>query len=482
MENLDKLVLELCKRPYETAWVEFKENNCNPTMIGQDISALANSAAMEERSHAYMVWGVDDKTHNLIGTHIRLREQRKGNEELESWLRHQLSGNADFEMCSVDIDGKHVELLVISKALGIPVTFEKVDYIRVGSYTKKAVECPVLQAQLWDKLRQGRFEEEAAAVGLSLENVARLLRFDVYFEILGLPLPADLEGLAHYMLEEGVILRQDDGLYAITNLGAILFARNLQDFPRLARKAIRIVQYDGNNRMSIQKEEVAKEGYALSFEYASRLVNNLLPSKENVQSLRLETISKFPLPAIREAIANSLIHQDFTCTGVGPSVELFDNRVEVTNPGTPLVDIMRIIDNPPRSRNERIASLMRRLKMCEELGRGWDRMVISCEMQRLPAPQIQIYQESTRVTLFSHIDFTVIPNKDKLWAAYIHACIRYIQGEALTNSSLRERFEISSTSSASVSRLIREAVRNKLIKAADPNTAPRHMKYIPEWA
>lgn len=163
-------------------------------------------------------------------------------------------------------------------------------------------------------------------------------------------------------------------------------------------------------------------------------------------------------------------------------MEIFDNRVEVTNPGIPLVDIIRIIDNPPRSRNERIASLMRRLKMREELGRGRDRMVISCEMQRLPAPQIQIYLESTMVTLFSHIDFTVIPNKDKLWATYIHACIRYIQGEALTNSSLRERFGMGKTFSASISRLIKEAVRRKLIKAADPGTAPKHMKYIPEWA
>ena len=108
-----------------------------------------------------------------------------------------------------------------------------------------------------------------------------------------------------------------------------------------------------------------------------RFVNALLPSSEDAAAIALTTKSKYPLPSVREAIANSLIHQDLYITGAGPVVEIFDNRMEVTNPGTPLVDIMRIIDNPPKSRNEKLASLMRRMKMCEELGRGWDRMVLA---------------------------------------------------------------------------------------------------------
>ena len=164
-------------------------------------------------------------------------------------------------------------------------------------------------------------------------------------------------------MEEGIIIKQDNGLFAITNLGAILFARKLSDFPRLGRKAIRIVQYEGNNRLTILKEDTANEGYAVSFEKAVKLVNNLLPTKEDINAVRRKSISMFPLPALREAIANSLIHQDFFLTGAGPVVEIFENRVEVTNPGTPLVDIMRIVDNPPKSRNEKLASLMRRLNI-----------------------------------------------------------------------------------------------------------------------
>lgn len=147
--------------------------------------------------------------------------------------------------------------------------------------------------------------------------------------------------------------------------------------------------------------------------------------KANTDALR-EKIVAYPLLAIREAVANALIHQDFSVTGARPVIEIFGNRIEITNPGTPLVDIKRIIDNPPKSRNEKMAALMRRLKMCEELGTGWDKIVISCEMMQLPAPRIDLYEESTKVTMFSEKPFADIAMEDKLWACYLHACIKQI--------------------------------------------------------
>ncbi len=127
MKNLSNLVIELCKLSDETGWVEFKRNNWSPEMIGQDISALANSAVLSERSHAYMVWGIDDKTHDIVGTNIRLRSLKKGNEELENWLRYLLSSNADFGFHSLSLNGKHIEIIIISKAMGFPVKFEKIE-------------------------------------------------------------------------------------------------------------------------------------------------------------------------------------------------------------------------------------------------------------------------------------------------------------------------------------------------------------------
>ena len=218
------------------------------------------------------------------------------------------------------------------------------------------------------------------------------------------------------------------------------------------------------------------------FEGLLGFIDALLPTAEVINGALREKKTACPSLAIREAVGNALIHQDFSIPGTGPVVEIFDGRIEITNPGTPMVDIKHIVDNPPKSRNEKLAELMRRLRICEELGTGWDKIVISCEMQMLPAPKIDLYEENTKVTLYAEMPFTSLSAEDKLWACYLHACIKQVENEQLTNTTLRERFGLKPSSSGSVSRLIKEAVTLKLIKPLDPETAPRYMRYIPYWA
>ena len=482
MGNLELLVNELRKLPNETQWVEFKHNNYEPRMIGEDISALANSAALYEKSCAYMLWGIDDTTHDIVGTDYNLQTLKKGNQELENWLRSLLSRNADFEFHTVHMNDVKVGVLIINRAANQTVMFEKIDYIRVGSYTKKLNEYPALQAQLWDRIRNSKFEERYAKQELELTEALRLLDYSSYFDITGVPQPTNEEGVSHYMLEEGVITKQDNGLFAVTNLGAILLAKKLSDFPKISRKAIRVVQYQGNNRMEMLKEDVSGKGYVAGFEGVVKYIEALIPTQEIINGALREKRAAYPILAIRESVANALIHQDFSVAGTGPVVEIFEKRIEITNSGTPLVDVKRIVDNPPKSRNEKLAALMRRLRMCEELGTGWDKIVLTCELLQLPAPKIELYEDSTRVTLFAEIPFSSISVEDKLWACYLHACIKHVQGEQLTNSSLRERFGLKESSAGTISRLIKEAVSMELIKPLDPNTAPRYMKYIPFWA
>ena len=482
MENLDKLIKELCKLPNETQWLEFKHNNYNPEMIGQDISALANSAALHEKSCAYMLWGVHDETHEIVGTEYNLQTLKKGNQEIENWLRSLLSKNADFEYHMVSMEGKNVGVLIIHRAVNQTVMFEKCDYIRVGSYTKKLSEYPALQAQLWDRLRTSKFEERFAKQDLDMVTALGMLEYSTYFDLVKTPQPTNAEGICHYMEEEGILVKQDNGLYAITNLGAILFAKRLADFPRLSRKAVRVVQYQGSNRLNMLKEYDGTKGYAVGFEGLLGFIDALLPTAEVIKGALREKKTAYPSLAIREAVGNALIHQDFAIPGTGPVVGIFDGRIEITNPGTPMVDIKRIVDNPPRSRNEKLAELMRRLRICEELGTGWDKIVISCEMDLLPAPKIDLYEENTKVTLYAEMPFGNISAEDKLWACYLHACIKQVQNEQLTNTSLRERFGLKQSSSGSASRLIKEAVTAGLIKPLDPDTAPRYMRYLPYWA
>ena len=96
-----RLIDELCQLPAETSWVEFKHDNYRPDKIGADISALANAAAVIGRPCAYMIWGVRDKTHEVCGTSEHFHTLRVGNEELENWLRHNLSNNVESWLLSV---------------------------------------------------------------------------------------------------------------------------------------------------------------------------------------------------------------------------------------------------------------------------------------------------------------------------------------------------------------------------------------------
>ena len=106
MENLELLVNRLRALPNETTWLEFKHNNYTPDMIGEDISALANSAALAEKNCAYMIWGIDDNTHEIVGTEFDQYSKLSGNQEIESWLRNLLSKNADFEFRSLIMNDK----------------------------------------------------------------------------------------------------------------------------------------------------------------------------------------------------------------------------------------------------------------------------------------------------------------------------------------------------------------------------------------
>lgn len=482
MENLEKLVIELCKYDNETTWIEFKHNNYNFDMIGKDVSALANSATISEKNRAYMIWGVHDETHEIIGTKDNLQSLKRGGQELEGWLRQMLSKNANFEFHQTEINEKTVGILIVYKAESQTVSFQKNNYIRVGSSTKLLNDFPEIEAQLWDKLRNTKFEDGIAKKDLILSDALQLLDYSVYFDIKKEKLPSDLEGIAHYMLEESILIKQDNGLYAITNLGAILLAKNLSDFSRVSRKAVRVVQFKGTNRLEMLKEDVGNKGYVCGFEGLIKYISALIPTQEAITGALREHKTAYPTLAIREVVANALIHQDFSIQGTGPVVEIFENRIEITNPGKPLVDIKRIIDNPPKSRNEKLATLMRRLRICEELGTGWDKIALSCEISQLPTPKIDLYEDSTRIIMFSKLPFTSIPTEDKLWACYVHAVVKQIEGNQLTNKSLRERFGLQETSSASISRLIKEAVIKKYIKPLDENTAPKHMRYIPYWA
>jgi ATP-dependent DNA helicase RecG len=480
-ECLVGLVRELCKLPNETEWVEFKHNNDNPEEIGEYLSALANSAALHGKSSAYLVWGIDDPTHEVVGTTFVPAAKKVGNEELENWMLRLLEPKIDFHFYPVEVDGKSVVLLEIGRAFRQPVRFSGQEYIRIGSYKKKLKDFPEKERELWI-FNKTPFEDGVVAERLPADEVLRLLDYPAYFDLLELPLPANRDGILTALADDGLIRSCKAGGWDVTNLGAVLFAKRLDPFRSLQRKAMRVIQYRGTSRLETRKEEVRGKGYASGFEELIEFINGLLPSNEVIGQALRRTVPMFPDPAVRELVANALIHQDFFVTGAGPMVEIFDDRIEITNPGEPLVDTQRFVDTPPKSRNEVLASLMRRVGICEERGSGIDKVVFQVEFFQLPAPLFEVPEGFTRAVLFAHKALSDMDKNDRVRACYLHACLKYVNRGYLTNTSLRERFGIEEKNIATASRLIKEAVEANFIVPYDPDTSKRYMKYVPWWA
>jgi predicted HTH transcriptional regulator len=482
VEFLIGLVTELSKLPAETEWLEFKVDHCEPADIGEYLSALANSAALAGKAFAYLVWGVTDHEHLVVGTNFRPQVAKVGNEELENWLLRLLTPKVHFQFFEVPIDGVRVVLLEIDRAAGHPVQFQGQEYVRVGTYKKKLKDFPERERKLWRLFDQTPFEEIVAADRMRSEDVLRVLDYPSYFELLERPLPENRDGILNALESDGLVRVCAAGGWNVTNLGAVLFAKRLEEWPSLRRKAIRVIQYRGASRVETVREQVGNRGYASGFEGLIGFVNGLLPSNEVVEQALRKTVPRFPELAVRELVANALIHQDFFVTGAGPMVEIFEDRIEVSNPGQPLVEADRFVDTPPRSRNEALASLMRRIGVCEERGSGWDKVVFQTEFYQLPAPLAEVPDGSTRVVLFAPRPLSAMDKADRVRTVYLHACLRYVNREYLTNTSLRQRFGIEPQNLAVASRLIREAVEAGVILPYDANAAPKLMRYVPVWA
>lgn len=475
------LVHELHKLPTETEWLEFKRNNDDPDEIGEYLSALANSAALVGKVNAYMLWGINDETHDIVGTKFKPGATKVGNEELENWLLRLLEPKINFRFFDMLVDDQPVVLLEIGSAFRHPVQFKKQEFIRVGSYKKKLKDHPEKERALWRVFDQIPFERGIAAERIPVDEVLSLLDYPAFFDLLKLPLPDGRVAILDALREDNLIQTCDAGGWNITNLGALLFAKKLDDFPGIGRKAMRVVQYRGKGRVETLREQIDGKGYASGFEGLIAFIMALVPSNEVIAQALRTTVPMYPELALRELVANALIHQDLFMIGTSPMVEIFDDRVEITNPGSPLVSTDRFLDTPPKSRNEALASLMRRFGICEERGSGIDKVVFQTEIFQLPAPLFEAPDGFTRAVLFAHRPLRDMDKEDKIRACYMHACLKYVQRDYLTNTSLRKRFGIDEQNRAMASRLIRDAVAAEAIVPHDPQAAPKQMKYVPWW-
>lgn len=250
MTTIKQLIKEITALKAESEWVEFKENNSDPENIGEYISAMANTSKLMGQPYGYLVWGIDDKTRNMVGAHFSQKNTKIGNEELENWLIRLLHPRIDFRFYEEKVDEKNIVILAVPAANHIPVRFKDTEYIRVGSYKKKLKEYPEKERNLWKLFERDSFELEMSISNLTSEDVLGLLDYTKYFELVNLSLPDNREGILNRLKQENLIQSGAAANYHVSNLGGILFSKDLINFPKLNRKKLRIVQYKGDDRTS----------------------------------------------------------------------------------------------------------------------------------------------------------------------------------------------------------------------------------------
>jgi len=375
-------------------------------------------------------------------------------------------------------NGRVLVFNVPSRPIGQPIHYK-------GRYLMRAGEqlVPMSPDQLKAIMAEGSpdWSLMPALTGCDGESIVQLLDTQSYFDLRELPYPGTREAVLERFAGERLIEKAVSG-WIITNLGAILFAKKLDQFDLLARKAPRVIVYEGSNKLKTKLDRQGLKGYAVGFQGLVEFINSLVPSNEVIEKALRREVKMFPEIAVRELVANALIHQDFNETGTSVMVEIYSDRMEISNPGKPFIPPDRFIDEY-QSRNERLADIMRRLGICEEKGSGVDKVVEAAEVYQLPAPDFRVGEKHTSVVLFAHQDIEEMDRNDRIRACYQHCCLRYVMNQSMTNQSLRERFKLPESKTATVSQIISATVDAGKIKPADPaQTSTRYRSYVPFWA
>lgn len=375
-------------------------------------------------------------------------------------------------------DGRVLVFVIPPRPRGTAYNYEGAYLMRSGQEL-----VPMSEDQLRRIFSEGQpgWLENAALTNISAQDVVQLLDTQTFFDLLNLPYPTNQKGVIAWLTDERLIEPSATG-FSILNIGALLLAKTLKRFSSVSRKAPRVIVYDGESKLKTKSDVTGDKGYAAGFAGLVSYVMGQLPQNEVIEEAIRKDVKLVPEVVIRELLANALIHQDLEMGGVSPVVEIFSNRVEISNPGEPVVPVERFIDGY-QSRNERLADLMRRFGICEEKSSGIDRVVETAEILQLPAPEFLTGYKQTIAIIHGPRTFRDMSGSDRVRACYQHCVLQWVLRKQMTNQSLRKRFGVSEGSSNTISQIISAAVEQGLVKN-DPNApdSKRYARYIPAWA
>lgn len=383
------LIDRLRALPTETEWFELKRNRYEPQQLGEYLSALANAACLSGQPRGYLVFGIDDATHAVVGTHFDPYSTKgKGNQDLLPWLAAGLWPNTGFEPHVVAHPDGRVVLFEIGPANGEPVGFYGTPYIRVGTSKTELGKHPEKARALWTRGRDWSAEVCAAASLADLDPDA-VAKAREQFVVKHPGQAATVTGWDDTtFLNKGRVLKQG----AVTNAALLLLGR--PESATLLSPAVAKISWilkDASNR-ELDYEHFGPP-FLLAGDRLLKRIRNLIVRALPSGTLFPQEIAQYDPWVIREALHNAVAHQDYRRHGRITVVE-FPDRVLVTNVGDFLPgDVETVIrQDAPQAlyRNPFLADAMVELNLIDTQGGGIKRMFETQRRRWFPLPDYDL--------------------------------------------------------------------------------------------
>lgn len=447
----------------------------NSERLAEHLSAFSNNT-----NGGFLVFGVTndaqilgvttEETNNIVG-------------KIGSISRNGLSHPISVDHSLLNLEGKEVLLVYIEESQEKPVSKKGA----ISDCYKRSAAMSVKMSDQEIRLMMANsmginFERRIAKRGLTDIQILDALEYEEYFALSKKKKPSDNQLILAALQEIGFIRKSSaPSMWDITNLGALLFAKNIHQFGLLRRKAVKVVVYNDNTKNKPAESQDGGKGYAVGFRGLIEYIMERIPKNEIIENALRQNVKMYPEIAIRELVANAIIHQDLSMIGSTVMIHIFSDRIEITNPGVPIMDTNRFIDSN-KSRNEEFADLMNRLRICEERGSGIDRVITYVEIHQLPPPKFIKGEDYTKVILYAPKEVNRMGKEDKIRACYQHCALNTVNNMTTNNESVRRRFGIAEKNYPMASRIIADTVESGLIKPLEESTSRKFMSYIPYWA
>ena len=353
--ELNDLISELIGFKYEKEWFEFKENMKSDNEIGEYISALSNGAAYSGKEKGYLVWGIKDSTHEIVGTNFDPDCNTAHNEPLKHYLERLLSPNVKIDFEETFINNIRLVVLTISAAKNIPTAWDGVRYIRVGSSKEKLSKFPEREIHLFHILRDGI---------PTIVNTKSLYQDLTFSKLFG------------YYGSKGIILKEKTfkkNLCLLTESGEYnILAQLLSDNSHIP---LRVSIFDGETKASnlFSVREFGFNCLLYSLDELLRYgdVLNIIQADERNRIVERKEIPLFDSKPFTEAIINAVLHNKWI-DGNEPMISVYSNRIEILSRGVlpPSQTLEGFYLGESIPVNEKLSEIFLQLHISEKSGRG----------------------------------------------------------------------------------------------------------------